>query len=81
MSAERELLYRALAERWGVVVKTSDAPLLKQRLYAARRKLNDPDLAALSFATSPTNPDAEVWIVHNASQEQRPPQEGSDPTP
>jgi hypothetical protein len=56
-----ELLYRALASEIGIVVETDDPVRLKQQLYAARAK--DPDLACLSFLTSPLNPQGQVLIT------------------
>lgn len=56
-----ELLYDALREEVGLVVTTNNVERLRAKLYELRRK--DDDLAVLSFIISPTNPDAELWIV------------------
>ena len=56
-----EILYQALASEHGIVVTTDNVRLLKQRLYAARKK--DEDLACITLATSPTNPNGEIWLV------------------
>lgn len=56
-----ELLYRALHSAHGIVVETEDATRLKQQLYKARA--SDPDLACLSFLTSPFNPQGQIIIL------------------
>lgn len=56
-----ELLYDALRAEVGIIVQTSNVERLRQKLYALRKE--DEDLAALSFIVSPTNPNAELWIV------------------
>lgn len=56
----KALLYAALDAEYGVVVETSDAERLRQKLYAIRKE----DLevfASLSFILSPFNSD--LWIV------------------
>jgi len=60
-SALLELLYKAKHAEVGIIVTTSSPESLRQKLYAARKV--DPDLKALSFVTSPTNPHGELWIV------------------
>lgn len=66
-----ELLYEALNSEFGIIVKTSDPVALKQKLYAARRESGDEALLSLTFATSRTSPDTEIWIVRkpNAKSE------------
>lgn len=61
-----EFLYRALEARIGIVVATSDVKLFQQKLYAARRKAQNPDFEALTFAPSRSSPHAELWIVKKA---------------
>ena len=61
-----EFLYRALEAQIGIVVKTSDPKLLQQKLYSARRELQNPDFEALTFALSRTKPETELWIVKKA---------------
>lgn len=61
-----ELLYRAYEAPYGIIVSTSDPVKLKQTLYAARKP--HPELATLSFITSPTAPDTELWIVRKPSE-------------
>jgi len=57
-----EIWYAALASQHGVVVLTDDPVLAKQKLYAMRKALNDPDLEGLSIMTSPNSPN-ELWFV------------------
>lgn len=63
MGQELELLYQALAARFGVVVATSNMQLALGRLYAARKKSGDPALDGLTLRRSPFNPHNELWIV------------------
>ncbi len=56
------LLYMALEEEIGLIISVEDPLLLRQKLYAERRK--DPIFECLSFAMSPTAPDTELWIIH-----------------
>lgn len=67
------LLYSALASQCGIVVYSDDPMKLRQRLYAVRRDLADPDLLGLSFLESPTNPAEHLWIV-----KQRPDSDGKE---
>ena len=58
-----DLLNLALTTPVGLVVETPDPTALKQRLYAAKRK--SPGLySPLSFLTSRTNPETEIWIAN-----------------
>ena len=54
--------YEALGSPFGIVVKCNDAERARQKLYALRRDLNDPDLEGLALVQSPTSP-LELWIV------------------
>jgi hypothetical protein len=63
-----ELLYNALHSPLGIKIQSSDPAFLRQKLYAARRELNDPDLANLSFVESPINPE-HLWIVRKNEKE------------
>lgn len=56
-----EILYEAYRAEHGVLVRTTDAERLRQKLYAERKK--DPDLACLIFRISPSNPETELLIV------------------
>lgn len=56
-----ELLYEALNSAHGIIVETSDPVKLKSMLYPLRKQ--DETLDCLSFVTSPTAPDTELWIV------------------
>lgn len=44
-----ELLYRAIGEPIGLLLRTNEPAKLRERLYAARYSANDPDLAQLQF--------------------------------
>lgn len=62
------IMYEALDGSHGVSVATSDPDQFKKRLYMTRadaRKRNVLDFDQLSFRTSPTKPQTEVWIVRN----------------
>lgn len=63
--------YAALGSEKGVVITTNNTALCIQRLYAARKKANDPDLDGISIVQSPTVP-GELWLVKRKSNE--PPQ-------
>lgn len=56
-----EILYDATRSPFGLVVETSDAERLRQKLYALRR--GNPDLAALSFVISPLN-GTDLWVLN-----------------
>jgi hypothetical protein len=55
-----EFLYAALHSEFGVIVRSVNPKLLRQRLYAARK--TDPALACLSITTSPED-ERDLWIV------------------
>ena len=57
-----EIWYEALASQCGVWVKTDDPTYTKQKLYAIRKNLQDPDLGGLTIYTSPRGPN-EIWLV------------------
>lgn len=63
-----EILYDALREPLGVVVETEDPERLRAKLYALRRERQDqdPNLRALAFLISPTNP-GHVWILRRSA--------------
>lgn len=48
-----QVWYLALAEPIGLLLQTSDTFRAKHRLYHARKKLQDPDLARLQLRMSP----------------------------
>jgi hypothetical protein len=58
-----EALYRALHTPLGIVLRSSAPDKLRQKLYAERKKLADPQLDCLRFATSRTLPESELLIV------------------
>lgn len=47
------ILYQALASPTGLLLRTSDGPRTRQRLYEARRASADPALAVLQFRLTP----------------------------
>lgn len=55
--------YAALASRCGIILKTDDPAFARQKLYAIRKSLADPDLENIAIMTSPTDPDSELWLV------------------
>lgn len=57
-----ELLYSAKNSDYGIVVETSSAELLRQKLYAVRREY-DKEFEQLSFVISPIN-GADLWILN-----------------
>ncbi len=61
-----EHLYEALNSEHGVIVSTNDPERFRQRFYVERKR--DQDLECLSCTLSPTNPNAEVWIVKNGKE-------------
>lgn len=69
----KELLYQAAAAKHGIVVRTNDANLLRQRLYAARRTGEpDPALDRLILSPSRENPNTELWIINPPQDTERP---------
>lgn len=57
-----ELWYAALAAQCGIIIKTDDPTFIKQKLYALRKELGDPDLENIALMTSPHDPN-EIWLV------------------
>lgn len=55
-----ELLYAAKGSTFGIVVETSSAERLRQKLYAVRREYA-PEFEQLSFIISPIN-GSDLWI-------------------
>lgn len=68
-----EFWYEALVAEEGIVVAVSDVPKAIQRLYQARAKSGDPDLAGLAIRKSPTKPTEEVWLVKVEAKAKEPP--------
>lgn len=64
-----ELLYKALDSRIGIVVRTSNPDLCRQKLYAARAKACDPVLEELSIKPSHSSPRTELWIIRKTLKE------------
>jgi len=55
-------LRMATACKIGLVIETPQVQKLKAKAYALKRK--NPELSYLSFLTSRTNPDGEIWILN-----------------
>lgn len=47
-----QVLYEALAEPIGLLIRSSDPARLRQRLYQLRANANDPELAKLQFTAT-----------------------------
>ena len=54
--------YAALSSELGIELNCSDAEPVRQRLYAARREVKDPDLDQISVCVSPFDP-MRLWLV------------------
>lgn len=67
---EPGIWYAALAAEHGVIIQTDDPALCKQKLYALRKALADPDLQDISIMTSPQNKN-ELWLVKTSSRVER----------
>lgn len=79
MGLSPSIWYEALASEVGIIIQTDNPDLTRQRLYAMRKSLNDPDLESISIQTSPTNPGQDLWLVkrkNNAPQGNIPSPEG-----
>jgi hypothetical protein len=61
-----ELLYSAQNSDYGIVVETSSAELLRQKLYAVRREYED-QFQQLSFIISPIN-GSDLWVLNKSGQ-------------
>lgn len=59
-----EILYRASHSSCGLVVETSDAERLRQRLYPLRKE--NPDFEPLAFVISPFN-GKDLWILNKGN--------------
>ena len=60
--ALREILYLALAEPIGLLLRSNDPARARAQLYAERKRSGDPDLAGLQIRSSPLE-DGELVIV------------------
>ena len=60
--ALRAILFQALSEPVGLLIRTNSPERARQQFYQARRGF--PDLAQLSFRASPF-PDGELVIIRN----------------
>jgi len=57
-----DLWYKALSSPVGVEIQCSDAEKIRQRLYAARAKVQDEDLSGLAVCVSPFDT-TKLWII------------------
>lgn len=60
---ELALLYQALSHPVGLALHVSDFDLARARLYAARRKANDPALAQIRISAVPGQ-EHSLWLIH-----------------
>lgn len=63
-----EWWYRALNSTFGIVIKTNDPLLLRQKLYLERSKAKDPTLQGIILAESRKDPSGELWLVKKLEQ-------------
>ena len=64
----RPLLYQALGQPIGLLLRTSNFVRARQRLYAARQLAGDPDLDQLQFRASPGLVGGDLIIVKERVQ-------------
>lgn len=64
----RTLLYQALAQPIGLLLRTSDMPRARQKLYAARRDSGDSALNCLQFRASPGLSGGDLIIIKETIQ-------------
>jgi hypothetical protein len=64
-----EALHRALAEPYGIVIRTTNLALTRQNIYQLRKNSGDPDLDNLKVLASPYLPEEELWIVRKDALE------------
>jgi hypothetical protein len=57
------LLYSALRAEIGISVATDNVERLRNKLYAARKSLMDPDLELLFLAPDPDRPSTHLFIA------------------
>lgn len=69
----KPLLYRALGEPIGLLLRTSDFPRARQALYRARQDAQDDDLRVLQFRSSPGIEGGDLIIVKETVQVPRSP--------
>lgn len=63
----REILYLALAEPIGLLLRTNDPGRARQRLYAAKREM--PEASGLQFRIWPSE-DGDLVVVNEKVQQQ-----------
>ena len=62
-AALQSLLYSALAEPIGLLLRTGDFTRARQKLYAARAATRDPALQILQFRASPFPQEGDLIII------------------
>lgn len=69
----RNILFEASTAELGIIVSTNSPRRLSNELNKLRTKIKKTegitDFDNLTFRTSPSNPDAEVWIVNKEAQD------------
>jgi len=74
------LLYQALQSPCGIVVRTNNFQLARQKFYATRREIQDSSLAELQFRQGPLDP-AELWISKTSGRKTATPSLTSEDPP
>lgn len=67
------LLYEALAQKIGIVVRTNSVDRLRQALYQERKKSSDESLKDVVVAVSRDDPAHELWLFNNSKPKQEEP--------
>lgn len=68
MSPWAELLYRAIASPYGIIVTHEKPEVAVAQFRAAQRKQKDPALSAVSFTRLPSEPD-KIYLVAKLPEE------------
>ena len=58
--------YRALHSERGIELICSDVEVIRQKLYATRSEVKDPEIAGVSLCVSPFD-DCRLWLVKKES--------------
>ena len=74
-----ELLYKALASKLGIVIRTTTPELLRTQLYSTRKELKHPQLEVRSIKPSHTLPNSELWIVRKTLNQTESPDGPQEP--
>lgn len=60
------LLLRASECEVGLIVRTNDPRLLRNKLYAVKREF--PSFASISIVQPPINPESTLWLVNKEAK-------------